>query len=255
MQKTKIYGEVAEGYTIPVLNNREIRAAAGIMFLAALISLFIIIHSANFVPIKYVLSLFVVEFFIRLFIHPRYAPFLITGRLIVSNQYPEYTGAAQKKFAWHIGFTISVVMFILMVILNTYSPVTGIACLICLILMFFESAFGICVGCKIYQMIKKEKAQYCAGEVCEIKQKHTIQRVSGLQHLIVLLMVGFIILLYTFFGQDFKEKPHPLFEQADRETAQCTIQARSGSDNFIGIDQYKEPASPFETLPLYGMPF
>jgi hypothetical protein len=253
MGKAKIYGELAEGYTIPVLNNREIRAAAGIMFLTAFISLFVIINSANFVPIKYVLSLFLVEFFIRLFIHPRYAPLLITGRLIVSNQYPEYTGAAQKKFAWYIGFAISLTMFILMVVMNTYSPVTGIACLICLILMFFESAFGICVGCKIYRMIEKEKAQYCAGEVCDIKQKHAIQRVSGYQQLMLLLMVVFIVLLSTFFGRDFKEKPRPLFSQADREMAQCRLQPRSGAVNPAGIDDYKEPTPLFETLPMYGI--
>lgn len=253
MGKAKIYGELAEGYTIPVLNNREIRAAAGIMFLTAFISLFVIINSANFVPIKYVLSLFLVEFFIRLFIHPRYAPLLITGRLIVSNQYPEYTGAAQKKFAWYIGFAISLTMFILMVVMNTYSPVTGIACLICLILMFFESAFGICVGCKIYRMIKKEKAQYCAGEVCDIKQKHAIQRVSGHQQLVLLLIVVFIALLSTFFGPDFKEKPRPLFGQADREKAQLTHSPGSAAVKPICNESQQEPALPFETLPLYAM--
>ena len=213
MKKTKIYGETATGYFIPVLNNREIRAAAGIMFLMAFISLTFIISAANFVPIKYVLSIFLLEFTVRLFIHPRYAPILIIGRLIVSNQFPEYVGAAQKKFAWYIGFTISVIMFILMVILNTYSPVTGIACLICLILMFCESAFGICAGCILYRLIKKDKAQYCPGEVCEVNQKHEIQKLSVTQKLILLLLAVFVVLIVFLFGRYYNEKPHRLFPQ------------------------------------------
>ena len=33
MNKTKQFGETVEGYDIPVLNEREIRASAGILFL------------------------------------------------------------------------------------------------------------------------------------------------------------------------------------------------------------------------------
>jgi hypothetical protein len=38
----------------------------------------------------------------------------------------------------------------------------------CLTLLFFETAFGICIGCKIYNMFNKEKAQLCPGGVCEM---------------------------------------------------------------------------------------
>ena len=198
MNRNKQFGENVEGYAIPVLNNREIRATAGIMFLLAFISLILILSNGNFVPVKYVLSVFVVEFFIRLFINPKYAPLLIIGRIIVSNQNPEFVGAEQKKFAWFIGFTISVIMFFLLVIMNAFSPITGFACLICLILMFSESAFGICIGCKMYGFIKKDKAQYCPGEVCDIKQKYEIQKVSKKQRAVV-------------FQEIFILKPHRLF--------------------------------------------
>lgn len=209
----KLFGEIVEGYSIPVLNNREIRATAGIMFLAAFISLILILSTGNFIPVKYVLSVFVVEFFIRIFINPRYAPLLIIGRIIVSNQNPEYVGAAQKKFAWYIGFLFSAVMFTLLVIINSYSPITGIVCLICLILMFFESAFGICLGCKLYGIIRKEKAQYCPGEVCDVKQKHDIQKVSGNQLLVLFGMVLFVFVLALAFKNNFSEMPHNLFQK------------------------------------------
>ena len=211
MNSNKQFGEKVEGYVIPVLNNREIRATAGIMFLLAFISLILILSNGNFVPVKYVLSVFVVEFFIRLFINPKYAPLLIIGRIIVSNQNPEFVGAEQKKFAWYIGFTISVIMFFLLLIVNAFSPITGFACLICLILMFSESAFGICVGCKLYGFIKKDKAQYCPGEICDIKKKYEIQKISIKQWAVIFVLLLFIVLLYVFFQPIFILKPHRLF--------------------------------------------
>ena len=211
MIKNRTFGEKVNGYIIPVLNNREIRATAGIMFLMAFISLILILSNGNFVPVKYVLSVFVLEFFIRLFINPKYAPLLIIGRIIVSNQNPEFVGAEQKKFAWYIGFTISVIMFFLLVIVNAFSPITGFACLICLILMFSESAFGICIGCKLYGFINKDKAQYCPGEICDIKQKYEIQKVSIKQWTIIIVLLLFIVLLYIFFQESFLIKPHRLF--------------------------------------------
>src|SRR3954453_2637586 len=120
MNKLIQFGENIEGYNIPVLNEREIRAAAGILFLATFLSLMLIIFKNNFVPIKYVITIFLTDFIIRVFINPKFSPLLIFGRLIVRNQVPEYVGAAQKKFAWIIGVMLSGTMFIFMVLLNSY---------------------------------------------------------------------------------------------------------------------------------------
>jgi len=213
MKQHKYFGEIVTGYSIPVLNNREIRATAGIMFLAALISLVLILSVGNFVPVKYVLSIFALEFSIRLFINPKFAPLLIVGRFIVGTQNPEYVGAAQKKFAWYIGFVISTIMFFLLVVENAYSPITGFACLICLILMFFESAFGICLGCKLYGIIKKDKAQYCPGEICDIKQKHEIQKVSAKQWAVLAGLIIFFLVVSVAFKNNIEAKPHYLFQK------------------------------------------
>ena len=96
MSKIIKFGEEVEGYDIPVLNEREIRAAAGILFLAVLISFSVIIAKGDFLMIKYVITLFLTDFIIRVFINPKYSPTLIIARLIVRNQTPEYVGAAQK---------------------------------------------------------------------------------------------------------------------------------------------------------------
>jgi len=133
------FGEDVDGFTIPVLNEREIRAAAGILFLATFTSLMFILFKGNFIPIKYVITFFLTDFMIRVFINPKYSPALIVARLIVQNQTPEYVGAAQKKFAWVIGVELAATMFIFLVIVNAYTAITGIICLICLIFLFFES--------------------------------------------------------------------------------------------------------------------
>jgi Domain of unknown function (DUF4395) len=205
------FGENVEGYNIPVLNEREIRASAGILFLATFFSLMLIIFKNNFLPIKYVITLFLTDFIIRVFISPKFSPTLILGRLIVRNQVPEYVGAQQKKFAWIIGVVLSATMFIFLVLVNAYSPITGIICLICLIFLFFESAFGICLGCKFYSIFYKEKASYCPGEICDAKSKQDIQKTSIAQLLIVFGFIGFIFLTAFLFHDQFSKKPHNLF--------------------------------------------
>jgi len=211
MKKIIKFGEDVEGYNIPVMNEREIRAAAGILFLSTFTSLMFILFKQNFVPIKYVITLFLTDFLIRVLINPRFSPTLILARLIVRNQTPEYVGAAQKKFAWIIGIVLSSLMFVFFIFVNAYSPITGITCLICLIFLFFESVFGICLGCKFYPLFFKDKVQYCPGEVCDTKQKQDIQKTSKSQLLIVLVFIGFIFLLVNLMHDRFSEKPHALF--------------------------------------------
>lgn len=211
MNKIIQFGENVEGYNIPVLNEREIRAAAGILFLATFISLMLILFKNNFLPIKYVTTLFLTDLLIRVFINPKFSPSLIIGRLIVRNQVPEYVGAQQKKFAWIIGIFLSATMFIFLVIVNAFSPITGIGCLICLTFLFFESAFGICLGCKFYSIFYKEKAQYCPGEVCDVKSRQEIQKTSKVQLLIVLGFIAYIFLIASLFNLQFSKKPYDLF--------------------------------------------
>lgn len=205
------FGETVEGYNIPVLNEREIRASAGILFLFTFMALMLIIFKQNFVFIKFTITYFMIDFYIRVFLSPRLSPTLILGRLIVSRQNPEYVGAPQKKFAWIIGILLSSTMFILMVLLNTYSIITGLICLICLLFLFFESVFGICLGCISYKWIKREKAQYCPGEVCDLKNKQEIQKTNFTQVIILLAFIGLMVAGVIIFSESLQEMPHALF--------------------------------------------
>lgn len=215
MSKTIQFGEHVEGYTIPVLNEREIRAASGLMFLMMFISIMMAIFKADFIMLKYFVIAFLADFMIRVFINPKFAPSLILGRLIVSKQTPDYVGAKQKKFAWVIGLCMGSLMFILLNVLNSYSIITGLLCLICLVFMFFESSFGICLGCLVYRLIYRKNAQYCPGEVCERKDKQEIQKTSGIQILIVFAYIAFIVASVFLLNDSFKEAPQDLWKILD----------------------------------------
>jgi hypothetical protein len=211
MKKIIRFGEDVEGFNVAVLNEREIRATAGILFVMMFISIFLAAVKGDFLLLKYATVIFLTDIAIRIFVNPAFSPSLIIGRLIVSNQVPEYVGAPQKKFAWIIGLVLVSTMFILMVVVNSYSPITGIICLVCLIFLFFETSFGICLGCKFYPLFFKEKPLYCPGEVCEVKPKQPIQKISRTQLLIVAGFVVYIILTVFLFHDNFKEKPFDLF--------------------------------------------
>ena len=201
-----------EGYEVPVLNEREIRAAAGIMFLALFTGFMMIQFKQDFVLVKYVIVVFVSDFILRVFVSPRFSPTLIIGRMIVSNQTPEYVSAAPKKFAWKIGLALSTIMFILIVIVNSYSMITASGCMLCLVFLFFESAFGICLGCIFYNLFYKDEPMYCGGQICETKEKHAIQRTSRMQIMIVFAMILSIVIITFFLNSYFNIAPKSLKE-------------------------------------------
>lgn len=211
MKKEKQFGETVDGYNIPVLNEREIRASAGILYLALFWSWMLVIFKENYLMLKCVNTLFLTDFMIRMFISPKYSPTLIIGRMIVSKQTPEYVGAVQKKFAWTIGLVLATIMFLLLVVMNSDSLINFIICQTCLIFLFFESVFGICLGCKFYPMFHKEKTQYCPGEICDIKAKHEIQKTSLLQIGVVIGFFVFGITIAILFNDRFSVKPTDLW--------------------------------------------
>ncbi|MFA4970561.1 MAG: DUF4395 domain-containing protein, partial [Sulfuritalea sp.] len=138
MKKIFGFGETVEGYAVPVLNEREVRASAGILFFFALVSFLNSWLMGNFRLTKIFVIAFLIDFTIRIFINPKYSPSMILGRLAVKNQVPEWSGAPQKRFAWAVGWTLAVTMFYLIVLNDVIGPINLIVCATCLTLMFFE---------------------------------------------------------------------------------------------------------------------
>lgn len=198
------FGEQIGGYEVRVLNERAVRASAGILFFFAMIAFMNAWLLGNFQPTRVFVVAFLIDFSIRIFINPRYAPSMIVGQWFVRKQQPEYVGAPQKRFAWAIGFALALAMLYLMVLNNVIGPINLLVCSACLILMFFESAFGICIGCKVYNFFNRKKAQLCPGGVCETPSPASK---VNLPQLIVLLL--FAVALGAIVQWVYRTAPQP----------------------------------------------
>jgi len=185
------FGETVAGYDLPVLNEREVRAAAGIMFFGALVSFMNAWLAGNFQLIRIFVIAFLIDFTLRVLINPRYAPSMVLGRLAVAHQAPEWVGAPQKRFAWSIGLALAALMLYLVVVERVVGPLNLAVCSLCLLLLFFESAFGICLACLVYNAFHRERAQHCPGGVCATQPRLRI----GTAPLLVLAAFAAVIAL------------------------------------------------------------
>lgn len=174
------YGQVIPGLMIhgtpapyPVLNERAVRAGAGIMFLLGFFAFMQAFYLREFIFIKIFVVVFFFDFFIKVVIGTKFSPISNLAKLIVRHQTPEYVGAIQKRFAWSIGLFLASVMMILLFVFGIQGWPNLLVCGICLTFMFFETAFGICVGCKMYNFLLSrgvismpEYTPACPGNVC-----------------------------------------------------------------------------------------
>jgi Domain of unknown function (DUF4395) len=182
-----MFGEHVEGYAIPVLNEREVRAGAGILFFITLTVFLGAWHADQLLPAQMMIVGFFLDFLIRV-LHPRYSPSLILGRIAVGNQAAEYTAAAPKRFAWILGLVLASIMLVTLIFLRNMSALNFAICGVCILLLFMESSFGICLGCIVYHRLCKQNLELCPGGVCEVRTKEPIRQVSARQ---VALLAGF----------------------------------------------------------------
>ena len=169
MAKIFEFGEKIDKYDFKVINERDARASAGIMFLLGSITLGHFLMTFNLFWANLFTITFILEFFIRIFINPKYAPYMVLGSLIVSNQEPDWVEASPKKFAWILGVILGLIMSYF-IIFNIMTPARMLTCLLCLFLLYAESVFGICLGCIIYKKLNV-KLYKCPGGVCEMPQE------------------------------------------------------------------------------------
>ncbi len=112
----------------------------------------------------------------KVIVGTRYSPISTLANWIVQKQAPEYVGAVQKRFAWSIGLLLSSTMMVLIYGFGVQGWPNLLICSVCLTFMFMESAFGICVGCKLYNFLLSrgllaapEFKPACPGNVCAIE--------------------------------------------------------------------------------------
>lgn len=133
----------------PVVDERVVRAAAGITMALGAVAFSLAYFDKVYVPLQVAASLFFIEFLIRVTIGIRHSPVGLVARAMTLGQPPEWVPATPKRFAWTLGLVMAGAMTaITNVGIRGYLPRT--ICLICLTLMWMESALGLCLGCQIY---------------------------------------------------------------------------------------------------------
>ena len=178
------YADIIPGLSIdgkpapyPVVNERGVRAAAGIMFVLGFMVFSYTLATGDFRLVYFLVPLFWLDFFLKTVFRANWSIFGALGAWVVRRQRPEYVGAIQKRFAWSIGLFMASAMILLAFILGVRGPIPFLSCSICLFFMWMESSFGICVGCKIYQFLlarqiipQPEHRPACPGGVCSVKK-------------------------------------------------------------------------------------
>lgn len=168
--ETPAIGRIVEGYEIPVINERAVRAAAGILLLIGGIAFGYAAATGSADPLKPFGFLFVIDMGLRVTLGDRWSPTLALGRLIVIRQKPEWVGASQKAYAWWLGFGLAIVNCGAMGYLGAPLALTLSLCGVCLAMLYLETAFGICVGCSLQRLLTRKAPQYCPGGTCDVQR-------------------------------------------------------------------------------------
>ena len=182
-----IDAQLADGTTFkaPVYNENEVRAAAGITLAAATIAFCYAYFEHRFLPIKVVSTFFFVEFLMRVFIGFQYTPTGLVSRALMHRRPPQWVSAKPKRFAWSMGLGMGASMTVI-TNANIHGLLPRTICLICIVLMWFEAALGVCVGCEIHAFMvrrgwatKDAAYEVCAGGVCDLPTPADQARLTG----------------------------------------------------------------------------
>ncbi|MFA9390597.1 MAG: DUF4395 domain-containing protein [Prolixibacteraceae bacterium] len=172
------FGEYNEGNRFKVLDERVMRGSAGIMLLLAIIAFINGFVLNNYIVLPFISGFLALNFLIGIFINPKFSPTVFIAKIFVRKQSALPIGAIQKKFAWSLGLALSSAIFILSLFLLkdvSYFDHVCQLCLICLLFLYLETAFGICMGCKLYRLTIRMKIipapkerPNCMGDSCSI---------------------------------------------------------------------------------------
>lgn len=163
-----VVGQWIDGYEIPVINERAVRAAAGILMVIGAIAIAAAWKYDNRELLKPFGIFFMFDMVTRLFLGDKWSPTMAVGRVIVRKQNPEWVGASQKLWAWWLGYGMALTSCFAMGFFAAPLWFLLALCSLCVTFLFFEAAFGICIGCSLQRVFSKTKPQYCPGGTCEV---------------------------------------------------------------------------------------
>lgn len=160
-----------------VINEKAVRAGAGIMFAlggTAFAHAFLV---QDFLWASIIIPSFLIDFVLKVFIGPKVSPISRIAELLVASQKPQWVAATPKRFAWLLGLILSTTALLLIFVFNIRGLAPLIICSTCLVFMWLETSVGYCAGCHIYAFFlnkkiipaPKEKLSCGEGKACPIR--------------------------------------------------------------------------------------
>ncbi len=158
----------------PVVNEHQVRAAAGTTMALGAVAFAYAYFEHRYRGLQVVSPFFFVEFFIRVSAGISRSPIGLAAGWMTRRQTPDWVSAKPKRFAWTLGLVMAGAMTVI-----TNAGIRGwlprSICLVCLTLMWLESAVGLCLGCEIHGLLvrrgwarKDEAFEICAHGACEV---------------------------------------------------------------------------------------
>lgn len=193
-----------EGDRYGFVNEVEVRFAAWLGLLFAIISFYFVMFQWNFDIAFFTVWIIFLDFLLKVFIWPEYSIFWRLIKPFIKNKKSFFVWSVQKRFAWSIWLILSIFVIFCMLLLSwtmqtdrpevlyiieqininiannnliviPMNPAI-LACVLCIVFMFLESIFGICVWCKMYKnlvklwVMKKYEGQNCVNWACDIEK-------------------------------------------------------------------------------------
>lgn len=175
------FGQYVDDKSFKVLDEREVRGSGAIMFLVGMLAFINGFVVKNYDVLPYFAGFMVFNFAIGVLVNPKFSPTMIIAKLLTWKQTPIWVGAIQKRFAWSLGLMLSLAILLFSILLVedvAYFETVCMLCIVCLILIFLEMGFGICIGCKLYfgalrlKLLPRPKDNpNCTGDSCDFKTR------------------------------------------------------------------------------------
>jgi hypothetical protein len=170
------FGEHDETLGYRTLDEREVRGSSGLTLAVGLVAVINGFVLQRYDVLPWLTGFLALNFLVAVSLGPKLSPTFALARLLTWRQTPLPIGAIQKRFAWTLGFLMTASAFGLSLLLlqdpSWFEPVC-LLCIVCLLLLFLETAFGICVGCYLYRGLvrvgifpRPAVKPNCMGDAC-----------------------------------------------------------------------------------------
>ncbi len=169
-------GRAGDGAAVraSVVNEHQVRAAAGTTMALAAVAFAYAYFEHRYLGLQVASSFFFVEFLVRVGAGISRSPVGLAAGWMTRRQPPDWVSAKPKRFAWTLGLAMAGAMTVITNVgIRGWLPRS--ICLVCLTLMWLESALGLCLGCEIHGQLvrrgwarKDEAFEICAHGACDV---------------------------------------------------------------------------------------